>query len=83
MKGEDDYEVVIEFDTYGTDLVRSRKWHPSQEFTELPVGGSQLRMRLSSVEEIEKSVLSWVGGSNGRGEAVPLGVDANDPRSQA
>ena len=59
MKGEEDYEVVIEFDSYGTDLVGGRKWHASQEFTELPGGGSQLRMRLSGLEEIERSVLNW------------------------
>src|SRR5262249_51308111 len=59
MKGEEDYEVVIEFDLYGTDLVRGRKWHTSQEFAELPGGGSQLRMRLSALEEIERSVLNW------------------------
>ena len=59
MKGEEDFEVVIQFDSWGTDLVRSRQWHESQEFTELPGGGSQLRMRLSGLEEIERSVLSW------------------------
>ena len=59
MKGEEDYEVVIEFDSYGTDLVRGRKWHESQEFTELPGGGSRLRMRLSGLEEMERSVLNW------------------------
>ena len=59
MKGKEDFEVVIQFDSWGSDLVRGRKWHESQEFTELPGGGSQLRMRLSGLEEIERSVLSW------------------------
>jgi predicted DNA-binding transcriptional regulator YafY len=59
MRGEDDYEVVIEFDSFGTDLVRGRRWHASQEFTELPGGGSQLRMRLSGLDEIERAVLNW------------------------
>jgi len=59
MKGDGDYEVVIEFDTYGTDLIRQRKLHSSQEMTELPGGGSRLRMRLSGLAEIERSVLSW------------------------
>jgi predicted DNA-binding transcriptional regulator YafY len=59
MKGQEDYEIVIEFDSYGTDLVRSRKWHASQEFTELEDGRSRLRMRLSGLEEIERTVLSW------------------------
>jgi len=51
--------VVIQFDSWGSDLVRGRKWHESQEFTELPGGGSELRMRLSGLEEIERAVLSW------------------------
>ena len=58
MKGDQDYEVVIEFDSYGTDLVRARQWHGG-EFTELENGRSQLRLRLSGLEEIERTVLSW------------------------
>jgi proteasome accessory factor B len=59
MKGDRDFEVVIEFDAYGTDLVRGRRLHSSQNFTELADGRSQLKMRLSGLEEIERSVLSW------------------------
>lgn len=59
FKGDDDYEVVIEFDSWASDLVRRRQWHATQEFTELPDGASRLRMRLSSLEEIEQWVLSW------------------------
>jgi len=59
FKGQEDYEVVIDFDAWGTDLVRGRQWHSSQEFTELPSGCSQLRLRLNSLEEIERWVLAW------------------------
>lgn len=59
FKGNDDYEVVIDFDTWATDLVRGRQWHPSQEFIELPGGESRIRMRLNSIEEIERWVLAW------------------------
>jgi len=59
MKGEYDYEVVIELDAFGADLVRGRRWHPKQEFIELPGGGARLRMVLSGLEEIERAVLSW------------------------
>jgi predicted DNA-binding transcriptional regulator YafY len=58
MKGDQDYEVVIEFDSYGTDLVRARKWDGG-EFKELGDGRSELRLRLSGLEEIERTVLSW------------------------
>jgi predicted DNA-binding transcriptional regulator YafY len=59
LKGTDDYEVVIEFDAWATDLVRGRRWHFSQTLVELSGAGSQLRMRLSSLEEIERWVLNW------------------------
>jgi predicted DNA-binding transcriptional regulator YafY len=61
MKGDDDcsYEIVIEFDAFGRDLIRGRRWHSSQELIELPCGGARLRMILSGLEEIERAVLSW------------------------
>jgi proteasome accessory factor B len=59
FKGPDDYEVVVDFDAWGTDLVRGRRWHASQEFTELPDGCSRLRLRLKNLEEVERWVLSW------------------------
>jgi len=59
FKGAEDYEVVIEFDVWATDLIRGRKWHASQNFTELPNGTSRLTMRLNNIEEMEQWVLSW------------------------
>ncbi len=58
-KGHADYEVVVEFDAWATDLLRGRKWHSSQETTELPQGGCRLRLRLNNLEEIEGWILSW------------------------
>jgi predicted DNA-binding transcriptional regulator YafY len=59
LKEQEDYAVVIEFDAWATDLVRGRQWHDSQILTEMPGGGSQLRMRLSRLREVERWVLSW------------------------
>ncbi len=59
FKGEDDYEVVVDFDSWGADLIRGRKWHASQEITELPHRQLRLRLRLNSIEEAERWVLSW------------------------
>ena len=59
MTGAGDYEVVIEMDPWLTDVLRGRRWHPTQDWTEMPCGGSRLRMRLSCLEEIEQWVLSW------------------------
>ncbi len=59
FKGGDDYEVVIDFDAGAADLVRGRRWHSSQELTELPGRQIRLRLRLNSIEEAERWVLSW------------------------
>lgn len=59
MTGPGDYQVVIEMDAWLSDVLRGRRWHPSQEWKDLPDGGAQLSMRLSCLEEIEQWVLSW------------------------
>ena len=59
LKGGDDYEVTIQFDPWATDLLRNRQWHHSQRFVELPGVGCQLQMRLSSLDEVERWILSW------------------------
>jgi len=59
MKGDGDYEIVIELDPWATDIVRGRQWHASQKITELPAGGCHLSLHLSGLEEIEQLVLSW------------------------
>jgi predicted DNA-binding transcriptional regulator YafY len=59
FKGGDDYEVVVEFDSWAGDLVGERKWHVSQEVTELRGRQVRLRLRLNSIEEAERWVLGW------------------------
>ena len=59
FKGEDDHEVVVDFDSWAADLVRGRKWHASQEIIELPRRQLRLRLRLNSIHEAERWVLSW------------------------
>jgi predicted DNA-binding transcriptional regulator YafY len=59
MTGQADYEITIEMDAWLTDVLRGRRWHPTQVWTELPGGGSRLRLRLNCLEEIEQWVMSW------------------------
>ena len=49
------------FDDLVADYVREKRWHPSQHLTELPDGGVELRLKLSSLVEIQRWVLSWGG----------------------
>jgi predicted DNA-binding transcriptional regulator YafY len=59
--GEGDYEVVIRFHARVADYIREKKWHESQQLRELKGGGVELRMRLSSLVEIERWILGWGG----------------------
>lgn len=59
FRGQADYEVVIDFDAWAGDLIRGRRWHATQELIELPGGEVRLRLRLNSLEEAERWVLSW------------------------
>jgi predicted DNA-binding transcriptional regulator YafY len=58
FKGQEDHEIVIELDAWAADDVRGRQLHSSQVLIELPKGGLRVQLRLSSLEEIEKLVLS-------------------------
>jgi proteasome accessory factor B len=59
--GEGEYEVVIRFNARAADYIREKKWHESQRLRELKGGGVELRMKLSSLMEIERWILSWGG----------------------
>ena len=57
-----DYNVVIRFDAFAADYIREKRWHPSQTLRELKDGGVELRLKLSSLGEIQRWILGW-GGS--------------------
>lgn len=59
--GEGRHEVVIRFRAGVADYVREKKWHESQELRELKGGAVELRLKLSSLLEIQRWVLSWGG----------------------
>ncbi len=59
--GKGAYHVVIRFAPRVADYVREKKWHESQELRELKAGGVELSLKLSSLPEIERWILSWGG----------------------
>ena len=59
--GEGEYDVVIRFNARVADYIREKKWHESQHLHELKHGAVELRMKLSSLAEVERWVLSWGG----------------------
>ncbi len=58
-----EFQVAIRFDESVADYIREKKWHDSQELAELKDGGVELRLKLSSLQEIERWVLSWGGNA--------------------
>lgn len=59
--GEGEFEVGLRFSARVADLIREKKWHESQQLKELKGGDVELRLKLSSLVEIERWVLSWGG----------------------
>ena len=55
--------MAIRFAEVVADYIREKKWHDSQEMIELKDGGVELRLKLSSLPEIERWVLGWGGNA--------------------
>jgi len=63
QSGQGSFEVVIQFNELVADYIREKKWHDSQVLRELKDGGLELRMKLSSLAEVERWVLGWAGNA--------------------
>jgi proteasome accessory factor B len=59
--GRELHAVVIRFNESAADYIREKRWHPSQELRELKDGGVELRLKLSSLGEVQRWILSWGG----------------------
>jgi predicted DNA-binding transcriptional regulator YafY len=59
--GEGRYQVVLRFAPQVADYIREKRWHDSQELRELKNGGVELRLKLSSLPEIQRWILGWGG----------------------
>ena len=58
-----EFQVAIRFAETVADYIREKKWHDSQELIELKDGEVELRLKLSSLPEIERWVLGWGGNA--------------------
>ena len=61
--GRGAFQVVLQFNARVADYVREKKWHDSQQLRALPDGGVELRLKLSSLQEVERWVLGWGGNA--------------------
>lgn len=59
--GEGQFDVLLRFNARVADYIREKRWHESQTLRELKGGGVELSLKLSSLIEVERWVLSWGG----------------------
>ena len=59
--GQGEFHIRIQFHDWVADYIREKKWHPSQVLRELPEGGVEIQLKLSSLVEIQRWVLGWGG----------------------
>lgn len=61
IHGSGSYDVRLRFQPSVAHLIREKRWHDSETVSSLPNGGVELRLRLSSLTEVERWILSWGG----------------------
>jgi proteasome accessory factor B len=59
--GDGKFEIVIRFAPRAADYIREKKWHESQSLREFKDGAVELKLKLSSLSEVQRWVLSWGG----------------------
>jgi predicted DNA-binding transcriptional regulator YafY len=62
--GSGEFKVIIRFNELVSDYIREKTWHPSQKLRELADGGVELRMKLSSLVEVQRWILGWGGNAS-------------------
>jgi predicted DNA-binding transcriptional regulator YafY len=58
-----EFQIAIRFNELVADYIREKRWHDSQKLVELPDGGLELHLKLSSLPEVERWILSWGGNA--------------------
>ena len=66
ITGRGEHRVVIRFQEVVADYIREKKWHSSQVLVEMADGGVELRLRLSTLTEVHRWILTWGG------HAIPI-----------
>ena len=61
QSGQGEFDVAIRFHERVADYIREKRWHESQRLHELKGGRVELRLKLSSLAEVGRWVLSWGG----------------------
>ncbi len=64
VTGEGEYDVRIRFTPDAAGFIREKRWHPTQTLHDIEDGGVELRMKLSSLSEIQRWILNWGGDAS-------------------
>ena len=59
----EEQEIKIRFNELVADYIREKKWHPTQVQRDLDDGGVELTMRLNSLSEVQRWVMTWCGNA--------------------
>jgi predicted DNA-binding transcriptional regulator YafY len=59
VRGDGDHQVVLRFASTVSGRIAEKRWHPSQTTESQPDGSLILTMRLSSLVEVKRWVMSW------------------------
>ena len=65
FRGEESYDVKIEFTKEAADLVTETRWHKTQQAKRQPDGRTVLSFRVDGLDEILWWVLGWSGHAKG------------------
>ena len=57
--GTGDHRIRLRFDGWAVKIVRERFWHESQKFLERRDGSLEMELHLSSLEEVQRWILSF------------------------
>tara|TARA_B110000467_G_scaffold152623_1_gene162127 strand:+ start:2007 stop:3008 length:1002 start_codon:yes stop_codon:yes gene_type:complete len=63
VTGDKEQEIVIRFNELVADYIREKRWHPTQRQRNLKDGGVELTMRLDSLSEVQRWVMTWCGNA--------------------
>ena len=63
VTGDEEQEIKIRFNELVADYIREKKWHPTQEQRDFDDGGVELTMRLNSLSEVQRWVMTWCGNA--------------------
>lgn len=59
ITGDKSFHVICRFSDKVADFIREKKWHSSQQLSQLPDGGVEIHLTVSNLIEVRSWILSW------------------------